>query len=470
MEIKHKAFDTGKIVLGRNSVRNRCICLAVLFFFVLNTFLPPVYAFELPSLFDSLQTPFEPILLKGVSFDYNDPFHFEFIVDQGREKSKNEQVLKNEIRPLIEYFLLGLTVPEEDLWVNLSYYEQDRILPDQLNGTAIGKTFVTQDLLLKKIASSLTFPEGKEGKVFWEELYSRMRAIYKTTNIPVDILNKVWIVPDQAVVVTYKNKAFVAKASLKVMLDEDFEAVNRHVAATADNKVPGETKRDVNKISTDLMREKILPLIEKKINTSKEFAALRQVYYSLILATYYKNLLKDSIFYLYVNKNKTKTLQLSDPKLKDKIYEEYLQQYKDGIYQHVRKEYDEQRHAMVSKRYVSGGVQMSVSSAIVTVPSSSAVLSAVRESFDAPVEAKVDIQQRVGEGDLNRQTTSGVAAAASSGVEAGVKEAIKSSMLDNIKEAVNKAWPVILLGVMVSIPPTIFSISTSDVFVNRSAA
>jgi len=328
----------------------------ILFCFILNTFFSPLYAFDVSALIACIQPDYQPLLIKGVSFDAANPFHFQFIFDQGNQKFKDDEALRSEIRPLIESFLLGLTVPEEDMWVNLTYYEKNRILPDTLNGTAIGKTFVTQDLLLKKISAAMTVPQSPEGKAYWDELYKKVNSLFKTTNLPIDILNKVWIVPDKAVVVTYKNKAFVVKATLKVMLEEDFEAVNRHVTLTEDNDIPAKTKREVNKVSVALMKEKILPLIEKKINTSKEFAALRQVYYSLILAQYYKNLLQESIYYLYIDKNKTSPLKLSDPKLKQQIYDEYLSQYKNGIFEHVRKEYDSAEKQVIFRKYTSGGV------------------------------------------------------------------------------------------------------------------
>jgi len=71
---------------------------------------------------------------------------FDFIVDTGNSKLENE-AFKKESEKLIRYFLATLTVPEKDLWVNLSPYEKDRIIPDVFGTTEMGR-----DLLAKIIS------------------------------------------------------------------------------------------------------------------------------------------------------------------------------------------------------------------------------------------------------------------------------------------------------------------------------
>ena len=54
---------------------------------------------------------------------------------------------------------------------------------------------------------------------------------FGTTNIPVNTFNKVWIVPEKAVV--YENAkagtAYVVEAKLKVMLEQDYLALSHNV-------------------------------------------------------------------------------------------------------------------------------------------------------------------------------------------------------------------------------------------------
>ena len=48
-------------------------------------------------------------------------------------------------------------------------------------------------------------------------------------NIPVNTFNKVWIVPDQAIVYESGNTAYILKSHLKVMLEEDYLSLEKHI-------------------------------------------------------------------------------------------------------------------------------------------------------------------------------------------------------------------------------------------------
>ena len=52
---------------------------------------------------------------------------------------------------------------------------------------------------------------------------------------------------------------------------------------------------DVNALGSQIVREIVIPELTKEVNEDKNFAQLRQVYNSLILATWYKKKIKDSI-------------------------------------------------------------------------------------------------------------------------------------------------------------------------------
>lgn len=341
--------------------------------FSCNTLISPVYGQNLAQMVLGAFDPvYYPLVIKGVGFDYHNPFHFDFILDTGSTKLKDQEAIKQQSKELIEYFLLGLTIPEKDLWVNLSMYEQDRIIPDSIDQTVLGKAFLNQDYSLKKLTSTLTMPESKEGQQFWKEVYKKIYDLYGTTVVPVDILNKVWIVPGDAEVIEYRDKAFITKSSLKVMLEEDYLALKQTTedrgqttegtkdegasASLGRKTISPEQREEINKLSVEVMKKEILPLIEKQINTSKDFASLRQLYNSLILATYFKNKLKQSIHYAYINQNKTAPLQLTDTQIKDKIYQQYIDLYKKGVYDYIKKEYDPYEQKTLKRRYVSGGL------------------------------------------------------------------------------------------------------------------
>src|SRR3989338_8293488 len=75
---------------------------------------------------------FTPVILKGVTIDPQNPLRFNFIIDTGHaeldEAGFNQEALK-----IVKYFLASLTVPEDEMWVNLSPYEKDRIIPENFD-------------------------------------------------------------------------------------------------------------------------------------------------------------------------------------------------------------------------------------------------------------------------------------------------------------------------------------------------
>ncbi|HQP12480.1 MAG TPA: hypothetical protein PK470_06925, partial [Candidatus Omnitrophota bacterium] len=100
---------------------------------------------------------FVPPMLKGIKVDPQQPFQFDFILDSGNLDLQQSQ-LKEEARKLIRYFLASLTIPEEDLWVNLSPYEKDRIIPTEFGETEMGRDLLGQDYILKQLTASLIYP------------------------------------------------------------------------------------------------------------------------------------------------------------------------------------------------------------------------------------------------------------------------------------------------------------------------
>ncbi|MBF0595794.1 MAG: hypothetical protein HQL22_12630 [Candidatus Omnitrophica bacterium] len=140
---------------------------------------------------------FVPAVLKGMKVYPADPLRFDFLIDTGNSALENLP-LQQESTKLIRYFLASLTVPEEDLWVNLSPYENDRIIPDNFGLTEMGRDLLAEDYVLKQLTSSLMYPEKALGSEVWKKIYARAYEKYGTTDIPMDTFNKVWIIPDEA--------------------------------------------------------------------------------------------------------------------------------------------------------------------------------------------------------------------------------------------------------------------------------
>ncbi|MCR4336784.1 MAG: hypothetical protein NUV91_03150 [Candidatus Omnitrophica bacterium] len=298
---------------------------------------------------------FAPINLVGVRVFSEQPFRFDFLVDEGKAAGASLDVKKETVK-LVKYFLASLTIPEEDLWVNLSPYEKDRITSSSLGMTEMGRDMLAQDYLLKQLTASLVYPEGKVGQEFWQKVYKVAQEKFGTTQVPVNAFNKVWIVPDKAEVLQQDNTALVVYSRLKVMLEEDYLAREGQQKPIA-KKTALVDDQSANSVSSQIIREVVVPILEKEVNEGEHFVLLRQMYHSLVLATWYKRNLKESFLTkAYVDQAKIKGVDVDDPAVKERIYQQYLQAYQKGVYNYIKEDVDPTTGQMTPRKYFSGGV------------------------------------------------------------------------------------------------------------------
>jgi len=344
---------TGLIKILRSSVVYRLFCLMFCFLFVFSGLPAFAQAFDhaqgrvLPympppgQMITPADRPYDLPYIVGMRFSSDNIFEFTFFLNRGNVPAK-EDVLRREVEKVGKYFLAALTIPEKDLWVNLSPYEQDRVVTPELGRTDLGKDLLGEDYVLKQLASSLTHPDSESGKQFWGSIYSQaQKKMGNNAQIPVNTFNKVWIIPDKIKMEEASDRVVIKEATLKVLTDEDYLAMQKNGIGANNN--------------ANAMRDVIVPLIEKEVNTGKHFAYLRQVYRSIILAGWFKKKLKDTILgQVYFNQKKTQGAQSSDPALKEKIYNEYVSAFKKGVYNVIKSERVGMR---ISRRqYFSGGM------------------------------------------------------------------------------------------------------------------
>ncbi|MFA5088075.1 MAG: ROK family protein [Candidatus Omnitrophota bacterium] len=300
-----------------------------------------------------------PAQIIGIKIYSENPSRFDFLLSSGDSELKG-QAYQDEALKLIKYFLASLTTKEEDLWVNLSPYEGDRIIPEKFGQTEMGRDLLSEDYILKQLTASLIFPENDLGEQFWQRVYDQAHKRFGTTEIPLNTFSKVWIVPERATVYQTGEYAFVVESHLKVMLEEDYKAP----AVLAKNNQNPADLSETNKASaipTQVLREIIIPEIEKEVNSGKNFARLRQIQNALILATWYKNTLKEKLLGRnYVNKDKIVGIDLEEKDISQKIYNRYLEAFKHGVYDFIREDYDAQTGQLIPRKYFSGGYTTSL--------------------------------------------------------------------------------------------------------------
>ncbi len=369
----------------RHSVWHKCVCSIVAIAFIGTMVMPPqshaqtMLALPEPGALVNTSPAYTPVMMTGVRVHPDNPFKFDFVIDSGHSNLSGES-LENETKQLIKYFLSSLTIPKEDLWVNLSPYEKDRIVPDAFGVTEMGRDMLAQDYLLKQFTSSMTSPDSELGKNFWDKVYQKAYDQFGTTDVPVDTFNKVWIVPKRAFVYEQDETAVILNSKMEVLMEEDYEAMTnqKDIAesrapardlASDSSLVTRSSNRDTGHepLATDLMKQIILPQIEHEVNNGQHFAQLRQIYNALILATWYKNNLKDSILNkIYSDKRATAGVDINDKDEKQKIYNQYLEAFKTGVYNYIKEEYDPNTQQVMPRKYFSGGMNMDVDKAMFT--------------------------------------------------------------------------------------------------------
>ncbi len=303
-----------------------------------------------PGTFVGLSPVYHPVLLRGVRVHPEDPFRFDFIIDKG-DTAVGQEGLKTEVLRQIKYFLTALTIPQKDLWVNLSPWEADRVVPGIFGLTEMGRNLLAQDYLLKQVAASTLHPDRSLGRRFWDEVYRRAYDAYGTTRVPVNTMSKLWVVPRRAEVFVSGRTALIVGADLKVMEEEDYRRIYRG----RPGRVPEGGDRGT--LSSEVMRRVILPAVEKEVNEGGGFAPLRQIYHAVLLASWFRDNVHETVLSrVYVSHSRIKGLESGDRKAKEKIFERYLESLRRGAVSILREDRDLVTGKVVPRKYFAGGM------------------------------------------------------------------------------------------------------------------
>ena len=184
---------------------------------------------------------------------------------------------------------------------------------------------------------------------------------------------------------------------------------------------------DVNSLGSQIIREIVIPQLTKEINENKNFAQLRQVYNSLILATWYKKKIKDSILsQVYADKNKISGIGYDTPTRGhvpqnvspstlptnqalnakapqgnhpsddqpisdvESIYQQYLQAFKKGVYNYIKEETDPITQQMIPRKYFSGGFGFSGIDSAMSVTRDGAMIGDLPDAFSIQANIQPD--------------------------------------------------------------------------------
>ncbi len=154
----------------------------------------------------------------------------------------------------LKYFFTALLVPNDHLWANLSPDLTDwQIVGPGINNTDLGRLLLHYDVMLKEDVQNLL-------SLYVDDLedYAYRVGIERL---------RFWIEPGVVRVRLDERKAKIESAPLRVRVE-----------------VKGEGAEEI----AGWLERTIVPELEKRINTSPDYARLRQAHYSLVLAQWYK--------------------------------------------------------------------------------------------------------------------------------------------------------------------------------------
>lgn len=263
---------------------------------------------------------FNPVFLKGLKVSPANPLRFEFVIDPG-DTDLNDEEFAAETAKIVEYFFAALHIPADDVWVNLSPYDYQGAMPPDLTRTRLGTDLLAQDLLLKKLAASTVFPLDDLGREFWLQVSHRAQQEFGSLDLPVNLFSRIWIVPEVASVHVEGGAAYVVGTRLKVVLEDDLEGRAWHARVRGFRAA--RQSSPVDEMIHDIMRDFVLPQIEEEVNFGENFAELRQIYHTLILAQWYKRQLR-ALSLQEVDLDQLENGDFFGKQAADRIYHGYL--------------------------------------------------------------------------------------------------------------------------------------------------
>ena len=251
----------------------------------------------------------------------------------------------------VEFFFIGLSIPQEKLWVNLNPNEPGKIIDPSLRDTDLGKIILAADLRLKKDIAGITNPRtSKAGRLYWDKLYAKAQELGLEDKIPV--ANRVWIIPDVSQVRESEKEIKIINSPLKICLESEY------LGRGSETKSP--KQKELADYANRLLKELILPILAQKVNEQGGYSDLRGVYQALLLARWYKNnssggeeqFLKRAAATVWEDTSSGLTFRAEN------IYSEYLRSLKKGEYNFSESKEGQLDFylSVITRDYFSGGV------------------------------------------------------------------------------------------------------------------
>lgn len=296
---------------------------------------------------------FRPMHLRSLAYD-GAGASLDVLMDQGSSTLSGGAALA-QAREAMKYFLIGIALPDDTFWVNLRPDASSRMIDDTLALTDMGKALLEADLQLKKDTAAFTSPQTREGKAYWDRLYKKAEELFGTDAANIPTVSRPWIVPGEIIIREAADSAYIYKATLAVKLEQD------RLKGSPEYTFTDERLCRLNEYSAQLLRELVLPTLVREVNTAARYAPLRQVYYSLIIAAWFKKQFrgKPGAYSALIDRKTLDGLMSEHAWEREEYFRAYKRSFEKGEYS-LR----ETVHTAAGTRertYCSGGISFSLS-------------------------------------------------------------------------------------------------------------
>jgi|GEM_PF-2803296 len=318
-----------------------------------------------------------PAYLRAVEYDASSD-DLQIMLDKGTAR----QAPADKGHPaLLKYFFTGLALPNSAFWVNLRPDSPDGVIDPRLAMTDLGRVMLAADLQLKKDLAGYTAPDTATGKEYWAKLYKKAEEIYGPANVSIPTLTRPWIVPGEILLREARGNVYIYKAQLEVKLESDY-LKDSPAYDFSDSR-----RKELNQYATALVRAAIIPKLTRDINTSKKYAELRQAYFSLILAQWFKKRFRGITgkYAGMVDSGKLEGLASEEAWSAQSYFEAYRKSFRDGEYN--VSESARTLSGPAIRQYTSGGMNL-----VVPIPEGGTLVSTAEKvtAFSANPAIRLD--------------------------------------------------------------------------------
>ncbi len=187
------------------------------------------------------------------------------------EKGQIGEISDSQTKKVLSYFYSALAIPDKNRWVDLFVLNTDQdVMGPGLEWTELGYTMIDADLRMKVKINELMDPDNKVGA----ELWGKLADLGVSSFMP-----RFWMVPGEIKFYSDKDSVYIRSARIDVKVEVEDKGLNKGL------------REEIKKI----LKETIVPVLGEEINKGPEFAELRKVYYSMILASWVKRRTSDGL-------------------------------------------------------------------------------------------------------------------------------------------------------------------------------